>query len=748
MVVCTPTFAEEFVVDDIRVQGLQRISAGSVFNALPLRVGDRFDTARSGELIRALFATGFFTDIEVDREGDDVVIRVVERPSIAEIVIEGNKDITTEDLLTGLREIGLAEGRVFDPSTLDGVQQELQRQYFSQGKYGVVLNSQVTELPRNRVAIRIDIEEGKVARIRQINIVGNEVFPDKELIARFELSTPNLLTFITGNDKYSREKLSGDLETLRSYYLDRGYLDFDVESTQVAITPDKREMYITINVSEGQRYLVDEVRLSGEMIVDSEELVNLVALRPGDVFSREMLNRTSDRITARLGNEGYAFANVNAIPDVDSEAATVDLTFFVDPGKRVYVRRIAFAGNDRTRDEVLRREMRQMEGAWFSQAAVDRSRVRLQRLGFFEEVNVETPAVPGSTDEVDVEFAVTERPSGAISAGFGFAQGSGLLLNASITQDNFLGTGERVAVTFADSDFSRVYSISQTDPYFTMDGISRTYTVYLRTTNAAEENLTEFDTDSMGANIGFSVPINEYDAIGLGLGFENTEIGTNIFTPVEITSFIADEGDDFNILRASASWSRDTRNRAIFPDSGSYRSLSGEASLPFGDLSFYKVYYNQQRYFPIRNRVSFMLAGTLGYGDGYADTDELPFFENFFAGGFSTVRGFRNNTLGPRASDDDPFGGDTLIVGKAELFFPPPFLDEVSNNFRLSTFFDAGNVFGGDEDVDVGDLRYSVGLAAVWISPFGPLSVSLAVPFNDDQDDETEGFQFNLGANF
>ena len=740
---------DSFLVEDIRLEGLQRISIGSAFNALPLRVGDEMTPERTTEVIRALFSTGFFSDIELDREGDVVVIRVVERPSVASIEITGNEDIPSEELLKGLKEIGLAEGRVFVPSALDAVEQELQRQYFGHGKYGVTLRSEVEELPRNRVAIDIIIEEGDVARIRQINLVGNEVFADRELLAKFELSTPNLLTFITGNDKYSKEKLSGDLESLRSFYLDRGYLDFNIESTQVAITPNKAQMYITINVTEGNRYEVEEVRLSGELIVDSAELVNLVLLRPGDVFSRRQLNWTTDAISERLGREGYAFSNVNAIPDVDEERGLVSLTFFIDPGKRVYVRRVGFAGNDKTRDEVLRREMRQMEGAWFSSSSVERSRVRLERLGFFEEVNVETPAVAGSADEVDVEFSVTERPSGTISAGFGFAQGSGILLNGSVTQDNFLGTGKRVAVTLSDSDYSRVYSVSQTDPYYTIDGISRTLAVFFRTTDAAEENLTEFDTDSIGANIGFNVPINEFDSIGLGIGVENTQIGTNIFTPIEITSFISDQGDDYNIIRGNASWSHDTRNRAIFPTAGGLQSISGELALPVADLEFYKIFYNQQRYFPIGRSSSLMFAGTLGYGDGYGDTDELPFFEHFFAGGFNSVRGFKSNTLGPlTAFDRDPFGGDTLIIGKAEFFFPPPLIDDVSSNFRMSTFFDIGNVFGGDENVDVAELRYSVGVGAIWISPFGPLSVSMAIPFNDDEDDETEGFQFNLGANF
>lgn len=746
-------FAAEFTIDDIRVEGLRRISAGTVFNALPVAVGDRIDDARTGPIIRALFATDFFRDVSVDREGAVLVITVDERPSIAELNIEGNDDIPTEDLEKGLAEIGLAVGRVFVPSALDAVSQELERQYYSHGKYGVELTTDVVPLPRNRVNVNINIVEGRVARIRDINIVGNQVFDDEALLAQFELTTPNLISFVTNDDRYSKEKLSGDLENLHSFYLDRGYLDFNIVSTQVAITPNKDEMYITVNITEGNQYLVEAVQLSGDMIVDPQELVDLVTVRPGDVFSRNQLTQTSDLLSERLGVEGYAFANVNPIPDVDEENSLVSLTFFVDPGKRAYVRRINFSGNSKTQDEVLRREMRQMEGAWFSNEAVERSRVRLERLGFFEEVNVETPAVAGSSDQLDVNFSVTERSSGSISAGFGFGQDSGFLLNGSVVQENFLGTGKRLAVTLANNDFSDVYSISQTDPYWTKDGVSQTISLFARSTDAAEENLSEYDTDTIGLNVGFGIPINEFDSIGVSFGLEQIDIGTNVFTPVEIASFVTKNGDSFNQVKASVSWSHDTRNRAIFADQGGMQSIRAEVATPLGDQEFFKLYYKRQQYWPISKKLTFMLNGTAGYGDGYGGTDELPFYENFFAGGFTSVRGFKANTLGPRTTsqifiDDDPFGGSKLLVGQGELFFPVPFLRDPPKSMRLSAFFDAGNVFGPNEDFDFGDLRYSAGIAAVWISPFGALSVSFSSPFNDDEDDETESFQFNLGQSF
>lgn len=737
-----------FVVEDIQLRGLRRISPGAVFIALPVRVGDVLDEKRSGDIVRALFETGFFSDVALEREGNVLVVVVEERPSVAEINISGNKDIKTEDLLEALREIDLAPGRVFVPSALDQVEQELQRQYFAQGKYGVQIRSEVTDLPRNRVAINIDLVEGDVARIRQINIIGNEEYDDDTLRGLFTLSTPNLLSFITGNDKYSRQKLAADLETLQSFYLDRGHLDFRIDSTQVSITPDKREMYITLNVSEGERYTVDEVKLSGNLVVAPEEMVRYVNLRPGDTFSRRSVTRTSDAITARLGDAGYAFANVNVVPEVDEQNARVKVVFFVDPGRRAYVRRISFAGNDKTLDPVMRREMRQMEAASFSAASVERSRVRLERLGFFEEVSVETPAVPGASDLVDVNFTVKERPSGTISAGAGFGQDSGFLLNAAVTQENFLGTGDAVSVNFSQSDYSRIYSLSHTDPYATVDGISRSLSASWRSTNASDANLTDFDTRTIGLNLGFNVPISEYNSFGVGVGYDSTKIDTGFFTAAEVFRFLRDNGTSFDSVRTNFSIANDTRNKRIFPDRGGLQRLAAEVALPLGDLQFYKLTYTRQHYFQFTDTTTLLLGANLGYGDSYGDTTELPFFENFFAGGFRSVRGFENNSLGPRASDDDPFGGNKLVTGRAELFFPVPFLEKQSGNFRMSGFVDAGNVFGPGERIKAGDLRASTGVAAVWISPFGAITVSLAQPLNDEDGDETERFQFNLGANF
>ena len=496
---------EPFTVTDIRVEGLQRIAPGTVFSYLPIKTGETFDEQRSAEAVRALFRTGFFKDVRIERENGVLVIVVQERPAISSIEITGNKDIESEPLLDSLKDIGFAQGRVFDRSLLEKVEQELERQYFSRGKYGVKITTTVTPLERNRVGIVIAVSEGRAARIKQISIVGNKVFDDETLLEDFQLSTPTLLSFYTGVDQYSKQKLAGDLETMRSYYLDRGYINFSIDSTQVSITPDKKDIYITINVTEGDQYKVKEVRLAGDLVVDPPALFPLVQLNPGDVFSRKRVTDTTTQISEKLGDKGYAFANVNTIPEVDEDKKEVAVTFFIDPGKRVYVRRVNMVGNTRTRDEVLRREMRQMEGGWFSSASVERSRTRLDRLGFFEEVNVETPTVPGTTDQVDVNYSVTERPSGNLLVGLGYSQSSGVLFNASVSQDNFLGSGKRVSVAFNNSDVNTVYSFSYLNPYYTIDGVSRGFGLFYRETDASEANVANYTADTFGGNVTYGV---------------------------------------------------------------------------------------------------------------------------------------------------------------------------------------------------------------------------------------------------
>ncbi len=747
----SPAFGEvaaRFVVRDIRIEGLQRISPGTVLNYLPVKVGDEFDARRSAEAVRALFKTGFFKDIRLEREEDVLVVVVAERETISRITISGNTDIKTEDLSEALKQIGFAEGEVYDRSLLDRVEQELRRQYFSQGKYAVQVDSEVKDLGGNRVAIAIAISEGRATRIKQINIVGNKVYDDDELLKGFKLTTPTLFSFFTKSDQYSRQKLQADLEGLRSYYLDRGYINFNIDSTQVSITPDKSDVYITINVTEGDRYTVSGVKLAGDMIVPVEVLFPLVTTPRGSIFSRKDLTQTSTNISERLGDEGYAFANVNPIPDINQKDKTVALTYFIDPGKRVYVRRINFAGNSKTRDEVLRREMRQLEGAWFSTSKMNRSKTRLQRLGYFEEVNVETPAVPESDDQVDANFTVVERPSGNLLLGLGFSQGQGLIFNTSVIQDNFLGSGKRVNFAFNNSDVNRVFAVGYNDPYFTIDGISQGFDISYRETDAGNANITRYDSRVIGAGVSLGVPVSEFNFLNLGFKYERTKIDTEPGTAREVTDFLEDLGsDEFDVLRLSGSFAYDTRNKALLPDRGMFHQVRAQLAIPGADLQYYKLDYDARWFYPVTEEYVLVLQGQVGYGDGYGDTDELPFFENFYAGGPRTVRGYEENTLGPRDENGRALGGNFLVVANAELILPVPFVDELKS-VRLTAFVDAGNVYGPDEDIDPGEIRLSAGLSGLWVSPFGVLTVSIAQPFNDEDGDDTQPFQFTFGTSF
>lgn len=736
--------ADSVVIKDIRVNGLQRITAGAVFNALTIKVGDKFDDDLSGDIIRQLFQMGFFSDINVELSTDTVTINVKERPAITSIELEGNDDIETEKLLEAFSDVGMEIGRVFNPLVLDKVKNELLQQYYNNGKYSAEVSSKVTTLERNRVAILVSVIEGSAASIKKINIVGNKSFSDEEILSEFELTGPTLITFYTNSDQYSKQKLSADLERVNSFYQDRGYINFKVESTQVSISPDKNGIFITINIDEGKVHTISEVKLAGELIVSPDKLIPYVLVQPTDVFSRKKATQTSEYITTVLGHAGHSFANVNMIPEIDSDSSTVKVTFFVDPGKRVYVRRVIMEGNTKTRDEVLRREIRQMEAASISTNAVDHSKARLSRLGHFDEVNVETLPVSGTSDQVDIKYTVKEKSSGNILAGAGFSQSQGLVLNASISQNNFLGTGKRMSASFNNSSVNTVYSLGYTNPYYTIDGISRGYNISYRTTDADEANSSSYETETFNMGVNFGLPLNESDKIGLGLDLEFTDIqlDDSLFFG-EINNFIAENGNSYTNLKASAVWGTDTRNRAIFATRGGSKRLSGIITVPGSDLEFYKISYNQKQYFPISSHTTLYLNGDFGYGDSYGDAEKLPFFENYYAGGKGSVRGFTDNTLGPRDVFDDPIGGSVKLVGNAEFIFPVPFMPE-SKTVRMSTFVDAGNVY--DDEIDIGELRYSVGVSAKWLSPFGALSFSLAMPINDGEDDEVQTFQFAFGS--
>jgi outer membrane protein insertion porin family len=740
--------AEAFIIEDIRVEGLQRISAGTVFNYLPVKTGDEMTDNDARGIIRSLFKSKYFNDVQLERIDNVLVITVQERPAISSIELVGNKDLDSAELLKSLNQIGFGEGQVFEQAMLERVELELERQYFSRGKYGVVIDSEVTPLSRNRVAIRIAMEEGVVATIKDINIVGNSSYEQKELTVDFQTTTGGLISFFTKDNQYSRQKLSADLETLRSFYLDRGFVDFTIESTQVTISEDKKSMFITINISEGDKYKINEVRLAGNLIVPEEELFGMVAIRQNSVFSRKAITQSTENLTKRLGNDGYAFANVNAVPDIDRDARQVDVTFFVDPGRRAYVRRINISGNSKTRDEVLRREFRQQESAWISTEKIDQSKARVSRLGYFDDVNVETIPVPGVQDQVDLDFSVSETPSGSLSAGVGFSQSDGFIFNANVTQKNFLGSGKHIRFGFNNSSINTVYSFGYTNPYATVDGISQGFNAYYRETDADEANVANYTLDAFGGDITFGIPISEENRISLGIGGEQTEIqipSDNTITRYD--EFIDREGDSFTTVKLSLGWSSDSRNSAILPTSGMSQSLRGEVAIPGPSLQFYKLRYKMNAYKPISNSLTFAVKGDFGYGDAYGDTEEYPFFENFYAGGIRSVRGFQSNTLGVK-EDDEPLGGNLLVSGGAELIFPVPFMKKTLKSFRFSAFTDFGNVYDIDQDFDAGLLRFSAGLSAIWVSPFGAMSFSIAAPLKEEDGDETEAFQFSLGSTF
>ena len=750
--------ADQFVIKDIRVEGLQRVSAGTVFGAFPVNVGDEVDSVRLVEASKNLFKSGMFTDIQLGREGNDLIITLAERPSISKIEIEGNKDIATEDLMDGLKSAGMYEGQVFQRVTMERLELEILRSYVAQGRYNASVDAEIEEQLRNRVAIKLNINEGDVASIQHVNIVGNEAFSDDELFDLMELKTPGMWSFFTNDDKYAKEKLSGDLERIRSYYLDRGYIKFNIESTQVSISPKKEDVYITLNVSEGPLYTIRDIKLKGELIVDEEELNKLVLVREGDTFSRRLLTTTSDIISKRLGREGYTFANVNAIPEPHDDN-TASITFFVDPGRRTYVRRINFRGNVNTGDEVLRQEMRQMEGASASTGLIEASKSRLERLGFFKTVTVETPSVPGFSDQVDVNYSVEEQPSGSLSASLGFSQDSGFLLGLNVSENNFLGTGRRVSMGLNTSNSVKSARLSYLNPYYTVDGVSRGFSVFAKQTDFEEQNTSSYVLDTIGGSVTFGYPINNFSRLNFGLTATNDQLGVGLESALEVFQFVKDNGTEFNNLSMNASWTRNTLNRGMFATKGLSQSLALEVTTPgISDLEFYKANYRANFYQPIDRFHNWVvrLRSDLGYGGGYGDTGTLPFYENYYAGGMGSVRGYESNSLGKKSTphefdqnEPSAFGGNVLIEGSAEFIFPIPFIDDQSS-MRTALFFDAGNVFDTSRDYDpeFSELRMSTGLSFQWITAIGPLGFSLAKTLNEQEGDEREVFQFTLGQNF
>jgi outer membrane protein insertion porin family len=749
--------ANEFTVSDIEVEGLQRVSAGTVFSALPVDIGESLASTDLADAIKVLFRTGLFTDIKASRDGNVLILTVRERPSISEINIEGNKNIETGMLMDALAGAGLEEGQVFRRATLERLELEILRSYVAQGRYNARVRATAEELPRNRVAVMLKINEGDVAAIQHLNIVGNQNFSDERLKDLFELQTSNWWSSITSADKYARERLSGDLETLRSFYLDRGYLDFNVESSQVSISPDKKEVFIAIAINEGPQYTVSGIRLRGELIVPEEELRKLITIKEGDVFSRAAMTAISENLARRLGKEGYAFANVNPIPET-SEDNTAQVTFYVEPGKRAYVRRISFRGNVSTRDDVLRQEMTQMEGAVASTDRIEFSKTQLERLGFFERVTVDTAPVPGQDDLVDVNFDVVEQPTGSLSASIGYSQDSGAIIGTSISERNFMGTGKRVSFGVNVSQSVKSANFSYLDPYFTVDGVSRGFSVFARETDYEERDISSYLLDEYGGRLTFGYPTDNITRINFGLGYTLSRIKTGVFTSKDVTEFVEEEGNDFNNYFLFGSWRRSTLNRGVLPTDGYSHSLSADVSIPVSDLSFYKLTHRTEFYQPLNKDQTWIIRtrSEIGYGGGFDGRDVMPFYEHFYAGGYGSVRGYRSNSLGPLArpadndlSDEDPFGGNVLTEGSLELIFPTPFAGG-GRSMRTALFLDAGQVFDTERNYDpaLNEIRLSAGIGFQWITAVGPLAFSLAKPLNDEPGDETQVFQFSLGQTF
>jgi len=777
----------EFTVGDIRIEGLQRITEGTVYNYLPVNIGDRMDRRRVDEALRALYATGFFRDVEIRRDGGTLVIAVLERPSIESFTITGNKDIKTEDLEKSLRNVGLAKGKTFNQSTLDEVKRFLTDQYYSRGKYGVKVDTKVEEVSGNRVKIAVDIVEGKRSKIRQINIVGNTAFTDKELQEDFKLRTPNWLSWYKQDDRYSREELSGDIEKLRSHYLDRGYADMDVDSSQVAITPEKDDIFITLNVKEGEVYRISDVKIAGNLVVPEEDLRALVQVHKGDIFSRKMVTQTTEFMALRLGQDGYAFAKIDPVPKENKQTKEIELTFLVDPGNRAYVRHINFNGTTGINDDVMRREMRQMEGGYLSNAQVERSKQRLQRLPFIEKVEVATEPVPGTPDLVDVNYTIKEGLPGQFSGGIGYSQSQSVLLNGSFVHSNFMGTGNRVAAEVNAGQYSKVVSLSHTDPYTTIDGVSRTVSATWRRISQFTSSASNFQTETGTLGLDYGWPISEFQSLRVGVAAQKSDLFTdpnssaaqasywvqnngNPYTrkstagvpPIEYTYY----GTRFNTYELSLGWSYDSRNRSLFADRGARNRLGISYTIPASDVQFYTFNYDYLQFLPLTKWFTLMTNTEVGYGVALGNTTSLPPYRNFFAGGPESVRGYRESRLGPKDSFGNPYGGNLKVASQIEMLMPMP--EKWRNTARFSAFFDIGNVFSTENvafygkdgvtpvkyDFAFDKLRYSTGLAVQWLAPLGVFRFSFAVPLNPfkgnsvEYKDETEGFQFSIGQAF
>ena len=777
---------EDWVVNDIRLSGLQRVSAGSVFNVMPIAVGDTVNLYDLQTTVKEIFKTGQFDDIQLGREANTLIISLVERPSIASIELDGNKALKTEDLMRGLNDAGLSQGQVFKRSVVNSLALEIQRQYVSQGRYGAKVDVTSKDEPRNRVSLDIEIDEGEVAEIENINIIGNNTFLDEDILKDFELKTGGWFSFFTNDNRYSREKLKGDIESLESFYKNKGYVEFKLISSQVSISSDKSSVFVTLNVSEGETFKINEVKIVGDLPVDEEILKSLVLIQTGEKFNQFLITETEEIFKNILGNEGYSFAEVRGVPDINESSGEVDLTFYVDPQQRTYVRRIVFKGNKRTHDVVLRREMRQMEGSWASNNLIENSKLRLERLGFFKEVESETIPVPGINDQIDVEFTVEEEFSGSIGGSLGYGA-YGLVLGLNYNENNAFGTGRAVGIGINDSTWQRSYSFSYGEPYYNIDGVSRGYNAYFRESDYGQFNIASYTSDSFGAGIQFGLPISDIERIGINLNYDNTSIDTGSTPASQILAFTQSEGTKFEVYKTQFIWSKITLNRGLFPTAGQSQSLAVQVAIPGSSLTYTKATYRHKYFKPISGgRFVLGFRGEIGLLEPYGDTQVAPFFEHYYSGGISSVRGFKQNTLGPRAvpsqyyldnegnpilgqdgnpimnpynsyRDDRSIGGAYLVEGGFDFIFKLPFIED-QRSMRSSFFVDIGNVFSKDcgseftnancSELDFGELRYSYGVGVTWITQLGPMSLAIAAPSNEGPFDETENFQFEIGTQF
>jgi outer membrane protein insertion porin family len=740
-------WAASFTLQDIQIKGLERIAAGTVLSNIPIGIGDQYDDRMSASMVSSLYKTGLFEDIRLSKRGNILIVTVKERAAVGEINISGNHVIESKPILEALKRAGVAKGRPLNKATLAQIQKEIKRQYLARGNYSADVQTELQKLSRNRLAVNINIKEGKVARIKKVRISGNKAFSESTLTSLLETGTSGALSFFGTRDQYSKQKLVGDLDKLTAFYKDRGYLNFEVSSTQVSLSDDKRSVFVNINLHEGDQYRVGIINIASNSNISQQKLRRLIHMKQGQVFSQQALEKTRSALKAQVGKQGFAFSKLRITPQTDEVKKVVNLAFQLDKGQRTYVRRINIRGNYRSKDEVFRREMRQLESSWFSKEKVERSKIRIQRLSFVESVRINTSPVAGTQDQVDLDVTITERSSNQFTAGVGYSQSDGLLFNVGLSQNNFMGTGKSLSIAAENSASTKNLRISYNNPYHTVDGIGRGFNVFYNKTNADEADISDYESDAYGADINYTIPLGEDNSLRFSVGVEHREIKTSdTTTPDHIKQFVIDHGEKYNQLLGTLSYIHDTRNRSLFPSEGQRQSLSAEIGFPGSDLQFYKLKYRAKFYQPITDDITFAVKGGVSYGKGIRDTKELPFYENFYAGGIGTVRGYDHNSLGPKDSNGDPKGGNLSTTISAEVQFPMPFLSDVKG-LRASAFIDGGNVF--DDKFEANEMRYSAGLSTTWMTPLGaPLTISYSKPLNAKDGDETSQIQFSLGATF